>query len=303
MLIDYVLIHLFEQPGVEESITLSTTKKQFNKCSRLQFKWFNFSSLPGLSGRVTLSLLTLWPLPLPNPGCSQTVKVQLKLTNWRDQGRGCSLIPLSPVLWSSQCVPWPFIHSSIVLSQDGSGAWLDEWQPPQDSMDRNTQHGLWGRKGGRGKPSGHELCLTSCSQDEQSSLSSILRHCFFTSSNKPHVWAIVPLFSWSCSQEWFPQPFLWGVKVTLEPGVLKDHYTSPARAAAHFPARGFHCCLAALSPGHFRLVHHRSPGYSPTGLVPWCVRAGEMALWDSLRNPLAHEKKDVNLQSTPAIVP
>lgn len=40
----------------------------------------------------------------------------------------------------------------------------------------------------------------------------------------------------------------------------------------------------------------------PQELVPWRLRV-EMALWDSLRNPLAHEKKDVNLQGTPAIVP
>lgn len=81
----------------------------------------------------------------------------------------------------------------------------------------------------------------------------------FTSSNKPHVWAIGPLLSWSCSLK----PFLWGVKVTQEPGVLKDHYTSSASAAAHIPPRGFSCYHTASSPGDFRLLHHRSPGYNP----------------------------------------
>lgn len=130
-------------------------------------------------------------------------------------------------------------------------------------MDKKTQPGVWGRKGGRGKPNGHKLCHISCYQDEQSSLSSILRHCLSTSSNKPHVWAVMPLLSWSCSQECFLQPFLWGVKVTLEPGVLKDHYTPSASASAHIPPRGFCCYPTALSPAHFRLLHHWSPGCSP----------------------------------------
>lgn len=57
--VDDVLIHFFGQLGVEDYVTLSTSKKQCNKCSRLQFKGFNFSSLPELSGTVILPLFTL----------------------------------------------------------------------------------------------------------------------------------------------------------------------------------------------------------------------------------------------------
>lgn len=42
------------------------------------------------------------------------------------------------------------------------------------------------------------------------------------------------------------------------------------------------------------LLHHRSPGYSPTGLVPWCLRAGETALWEASETPW-HMKREMSI--------
>lgn len=113
-------------------------------------------------------------------------------------------------------------------------------------------------------------------------LSSILRQCLFTSSNKPHVWATTPLLSWSCSQECFLQPLLWGVKVALEPGVLKDHYTSSANAAADIPPWDFH---TASSPGHFRSLHLWIQAAAPTGTCAMASQSRDGSLGQSQKSP------------------
>lgn len=78
--------------------------------------------------------------------------------------------------------------------------------------------------------------------------------------------------------------------------MLKDGCASSANAVARTAPVNFTSYHTALSPGNFGLLHLMSPGYRPRrtrGMASH--RAGAVALQKCLRNPLAHEKKDVNL--------
>lgn len=97
----------------------------------------------------------------------------------------------------------------------------------------------------------------------------------FACSNEPHVWVITPLLSGSWSQECFLQ--LWNLEY------LKINASS-ANAVAHSPPVSFTCYHTAVSSGHFRLLHHMSPGYN--SCRTWGIvfhRRGEMALQDCLK--------------------
>lgn len=148
---------------------------------------------------------------------------------------------------------------------------------------------------------GHKLCCINCSQDEQSSLSPILRHCLFTSSpmfgpsclpchGAAHKTAPYSLF---CEELRLPRRLEY-LKIITSPLPVQELVFLPGI----FPAIALLCLLAILD---YSITGVQAT--TPAGFVPWCLRAAEMAPRDSLRNPLAHEKKDVNLWGTSAIVP
>lgn len=226
----------------------------------------NSSSLLELSSMAIFSLLTFSPSSSSEPSLlsgSGGAPITHKLTGPRHR------FQYDPTTISS--VEQSVCSLAISLqASDGLpgwwGFWPDEQRLPWGSMSKSALSGVWGQ----GEPNGHKLCPVICSQDQQSSLSWILKHRLFTPyqsnprtpacSNKPHVWGIVPLLSGSWSQECFLQLFPWGVKFTQEPGVLKDVCASSADAAACTPPVNFTCYHAALSPGHFGFLHHMSPG-------------------------------------------